>query len=384
MLRVKVAVSLAARARAAVTRPLLAAVATRFASTADQESKHMFSEPHLSMHAGPRRRLDDQLRDSEMADDLLHAKYDDLRHELEHMMVHPQTLEMAAAAEQLNLHENLDEMAAGHFSAASVFPEFTPAEDTIEMETHRHDAEEAAHAHHHPLPELTRAAAAEQLNLNDNLDEMAAGAFTEASVWPEFTPVEDVLERETHRLDDDKAHMAMASVPMTEKPELTQMAAAQLNLEGDLDEMALGNFTESSAFPEFTPTEDILEMETLRSQTEMAQSMHSEPLMDLTRMAAATHLNVLGDLDEMAAVSFSEASVFPEYTPAEDVTVVETQRNESEELKALCAARRMKAEDAARELKRAQDAFMSEMGNFSEASDFPECLTVQEIMELRK
>lgn len=276
---------------------------------------HVFAEPHISMHAGPRRALDDELSRAEMAGDKLHAKYEQLRHDLEGGSHVTDPVESMVAASHLSLQDSLDNMAAAAFTEASVFPEFTPVEDVLMGETQRLDAEEASS---HPQPvEVTRAAAEAQLDLHENLDDMAAAAFTEASVFPEYTPVEDFVVVETQRHEAEEA----------------------------------------SAKP---------------------------PLVEVTRAAAESQLELEANLDDTAAVAFTEASVFPEYTPVEDVMVGETQRHDSETLREMHRIRCMAAMEAAKELESAQAKLVEEMGKFCAASDFPECSAVEEIIEMRK
>lgn len=311
--------TVAAAAVASQSPQVLAAVSRRLLSgsralrrpqaAGSSDKPHTFEEPHLSMHT-PRRSLDDELARIAMAEDMLHAKYEQLRHDLEGVhMPHP--LEAVLSNSGISLQESLD-MAAAAFSESSTFPEFTPAEDVIELEAHRMDAENARP----PLPDVTRLAAEQQLDLHDNLDDMAAMAFSESSVFPEYTPVEDVVEAETHRLDAVEASMR-------------------------------------------------------------------EPLVEVTRAAAEAQLN-LHDLDDRAAGAFTEASAFPEFTPIEDLVEAETHRMDSEALREQHRLRCMEALRAAEQLEMAQAQLMDEMDHFCAGSDFPECSAVDEIMELRK
>ncbi|KAG6614664.1 Mitochondrial-processing peptidase subunit beta [Phytophthora cinnamomi] len=95
----------------------------------------------------------------------------------------------------------------------------------------------------------------------------------------------------------------------TAKPPLTSLnnaaAEAQLGLEGTLEEVASAHFSESSAFPEFSPMED-----TLLSQA-VPRIPRPEPVMDAHALAVE---QLLADMQ----THFCESSDFPEYTPAEE------------------------------------------------------------------
>jgi hypothetical protein len=297
---------------AAVSRRLLSGSRSLRSAQPAGNQPHVFEEPHISMHAGPRRALDDELSRNEMAEAKLHSVYAQLRHNLESGAQMTDPLESMVKASHLSLHDSLDNMAAAAFTEASVFPEFTPGEDVLTGEAQRLDAEA------HPRPaEVTRAAAEAQLDLHESLDDMVAAAFSEASVFPEYTPIEDFVVVETQRHDAEEA----------------------------------------STRP---------------------------PLPEVTRAAAEQQLDLQMSLDDTAADAFTESSMFPEYTPVEDVMVGETQRHDSEVLRELHRIRRMAALEAAKKFESAQAEIVDGMGSFCAAADFPECSAVQEIMEMRE
>lgn len=96
----------------------------------------------------------------------------------------------------------------------------------------------------------------------------------------------------------------------TAKPSLTSLNAAavsaQLPLDGTLEEVASTHFSESSAFPEFSPMED-----TLLGQA-VPRIKAKTPIMDAHALAEE-------QLADEATQRFSEASVFPEWTPVDEV-----------------------------------------------------------------
>uniref|UniRef100_H3HDJ4 DNA2/NAM7 helicase-like C-terminal domain-containing protein n=1 Tax=Phytophthora ramorum TaxID=164328 RepID=H3HDJ4_PHYRM len=108
----------------------------------------------------------------------------------------------------------------------------------------------------------------------------------------------------------------------TVKPPLTSLnvaaASAKLGLEGTLEEVATGHFSESSAFPEFSPMED-----TLLGQAVPRIQPKSSTMTSLNRAATTAKLNINGTLEEMASSHFSEASAFPEFSPVEDTLLSE-------------------------------------------------------------
>ncbi|KAI9906780.1 hypothetical protein PsorP6_003164 [Peronosclerospora sorghi] len=87
---------------------------------------------------------------------------------------------------------------------------------------------------------------------------------------------------------------------------------ANLDLSGTLEELAASHFSEASVFPEFSPIEDTLLSETLpRIET-------PEPIMDAHAMAE--------DLLTLEIQQhFCQPSDFPEYTPAEEEAILHRQ-----------------------------------------------------------
>lgn len=95
----------------------------------------------------------------------------------------------------------------------------------------------------------------------------------------------------------------------TVRPPMTSLngaaATAKLDLEGSLEEVASSHFSESSAFPEFSPMED-----TLLSQA-VPLIPTPEPIMDAHALAEE---QLMAEMQQ----HFCESSDFPEYTPAEE------------------------------------------------------------------
>ncbi|GMF19962.1 unnamed protein product [Phytophthora lilii] len=99
------------------------------------------------------------------------------------------------------------------------------------------------------------------------------------------------------------------ATPHSAKPPLTSLnnaaAAAQLGLDGTLEEVAASHFSEASAFPEFSPMEDAL----------LGQAVpripQKTPVMD-------AHARAEEALTQEMQQHFCEPSDFPEYTPAEE------------------------------------------------------------------
>ncbi|KAE8894628.1 hypothetical protein PF005_g6331 [Phytophthora fragariae] len=93
------------------------------------------------------------------------------------------------------------------------------------------------------------------------------------------------------------------------KPPLTSLnnaaIMAQLELNGTLEEVAASHFSESSAFPEFSPMED-----TLLSQA-VPRIQPKMPIMDAHALAEE---QLMAEIQQ----HFCESSDFPEYTPAEE------------------------------------------------------------------
>ncbi|CEG47671.1 uncharacterized protein PHALS_04818 [Plasmopara halstedii] len=100
---------------------------------------------------------------------------------------------------------------------------------------------------------------------------------------------------------------------MALSPQLTSLnnaaSCAQLDLDGSLEEMAAKRFSEASAFPEFSPTEDIL----LGQAVPHIQP--SKPVMDAHTLAAE---ELMAEMQK----HFCEPSDFPEYTPVEEEAIL--------------------------------------------------------------
>lgn len=98
--------------------------------------------------------------------------------------------------------------------------------------------------------------------------------------------------------------------------------------------------------------------------------------------AAAEHFNLDPKLDEMAAQSFSEASTFPEFTPSEDGLLTQTHGVERGEATHFMSESEMLEQEE--RYAAAQSALLNEMPHFSEPSDFPEVLPIEEMLAARK
>ncbi|EGZ19844.1 hypothetical protein PHYSODRAFT_488798 [Phytophthora sojae] len=91
-----------------------------------------------------------------------------------------------------------------------------------------------------PLTSLNNAAAMAQLGLEGTLEEVAASHFSEASAFPEFSPMEDTL-----------LSQAVPLIP-TPEPIMDAHALAEEQLMAEMQQ----HFCESSDFPEYTPAEE--------------------------------------------------------------------------------------------------------------------------------
>ncbi|OWY91258.1 hypothetical protein PHMEG_00040236 [Phytophthora megakarya] len=91
-----------------------------------------------------------------------------------------------------------------------------------------------------PLTSLNNAAAMAQLDVDGSLEEMAASHFSEASAFPEFSPMEDTL-----------LGQAVPRIPNVE-PIMDAHALAEEHLTAEMQQ----HFCESSDFPEYTPAEE--------------------------------------------------------------------------------------------------------------------------------
>ncbi|KAH7463859.1 hypothetical protein PRIC1_006437 [Phytophthora ramorum] len=91
-----------------------------------------------------------------------------------------------------------------------------------------------------PLTSLNNAAAMAHLELNGTLEEVAARHFSEASAFPEFSPMEDaLLGQAVPRIE-------------TKMPVMDAHALAEEELTLEMQQ----HFCESSDFPEYTPAEE--------------------------------------------------------------------------------------------------------------------------------
>ncbi|KAK1944093.1 hypothetical protein P3T76_004005 [Phytophthora citrophthora] len=86
---------------------------------------------------------------------------------------------------------------------------------------------------------------------------------------------------------------------------LNAQAMTHLDMHETLEEVAASHFSESSAFPEFSPKEDVL----LGQAIPLIKDMM--PIMDAHALAAE-------ELNAEMQQHFCESSDFPEYTPAEE------------------------------------------------------------------
>ncbi|KAG3084684.1 hypothetical protein PI124_g18604 [Phytophthora idaei] len=110
-------------------------------------------------------------------------------------------------------------------------------------------------------------------------------------------------------------HLATRSIAssrtllMALQPPLTSLnnaaANAHLDLNGTLEEMAARHFSEASAFPEFSPTEDTL----------LGQAV---PLIPTKVPVMDAHAMAEEELTAEMQLHFCESSDFPEYTAAEE------------------------------------------------------------------
>ncbi|KAL3665453.1 hypothetical protein V7S43_009488 [Phytophthora oleae] len=206
------------------------------------------------------------------------------------------SLNGAAKRAQLNLEGSLEDVASSHFSESSAFPEFSPMEDTLLSETVPRTKPKAS-----TLASLNGAAA--NWGLNGTLEEVASSHFSESSAFPEFSPMEDtILSEAVPRIKHDTT---LASLNGAAK-------AAQLIDEDTLEEVAASRFSESSAFPEFSPVEDTLLSEAV------PRIKHDTTITSLNCAAKNAHLDLEGTLEEVASSHFSESSAFPEFSPMED------------------------------------------------------------------
>lgn len=178
------------------------------------------------------------------------------------------------------------------YSEPSMFPEFTPKEDLLFGRS---------------MGGMTavkeeQAAAAKHHPIQDNMsalltDELLTGAaFSQPSVFPDFSRDEDMMARHPEQL-----HLA------AEPHEEMQMDMHELSV----DELASQSFSEPSVFPDFTRTEDVLARQPIPEPAQL-----KAPMDVMREMPEAT-------LEQLAHGSFSEPSVFPDFSPTEDVLLCE-------------------------------------------------------------
>ncbi|GMF19964.1 unnamed protein product [Phytophthora lilii] len=265
------------------------------------------------------------------------------------------SLNNAASAAKLDLEDTLEEVASSHFSESSAFPEFSPMEDTLLGQAVPRMKAKAS-----TMTSLNGAAARAKLELNGTLEEVASSRFSESSAFPEFTPMEDTL------LSEAVPRMKPKASTMTSLNGAA--ASAQLNLEGTLEEVASSHFSESSAFPEFSPAED-----TLLSEAVPRMKPKESTMTSLNGAAAKAKLDLDGTLEEVASSHFSESSAFPEFSPMEDTLLSQ-------------AVPRIKSKVPAVDAHAlAQEELTEEMQqHFCESSDFPEYSAAEEEAMMHK
>eukprot|EP00644_Phytophthora_capsici_P001782 jgi/Phyca11/505611/fgenesh2_kg.PHYCAscaffold_14_\ len=208
------------------------------------------------------------------------------------------SLNGAAKRAQFNLEGSLEDVASSHFSESSAFPEFSPMEDTLLSETVPRMKPKSS-----TLASLNGAAANANWGLNGTLEEVASSRFSESSAFPEFSPMEDTLLSEAvPRIKYDTTLDSLNGA----------VKAAQLIVEGSLEDVAARRFSESSAFPEFSPVEDTILSEVV------PRIKHDTTITSLNGAAKNAQLDLEGTLEEVASIRFSESSAFPEFSPMED------------------------------------------------------------------
>ncbi|KAG6614576.1 Mitochondrial-processing peptidase subunit beta [Phytophthora cinnamomi] len=261
------------------------------------------------------------------------------------------SLNGAAASAKLDLGGTLEEVASTHFSESSAFPEFSPMEDTLLSQ-----AVPRIKPRNSTMTSLNNAATAAKFDLNGTLEEVASSRFSESSAFPEFSAMEDTLLSETVPRIKTKASTLTS---------LNGAAAnAKLDLDGTLEEVASTHFSESSAFPEFSPMED-----TLLSQAVPRMKPKSSTMTSLNGAAARAHLNLEGTLEEVASSHFSESSAFPEFSPMEDTLLSEAVPHMKPKSSTMTSLN-----SAATTAKLDIDGTLEEVASshFSESSAFPE------------
>ncbi|POM63405.1 Hypothetical protein PHPALM_21203 [Phytophthora palmivora] len=205
------------------------------------------------------------------------------------------SLNGAAMTAKLDIEGTLEEIASTHFSESSAFPEFSPVEDTLLSEAVPRMKSKSS-----SLASLNLAVRNAQLNFEGTLEEVASSHFSESSAFPEFTPMEDALLSEAVPLIKHNTTMASLNGAAIK---------AQLELSGTLEEVASSHFSESSAFPEFSPMEDTL-------LSEAVPRIKTRPvIMDAHSLAQE-------ELNEEIQQHFCASSDFPEYSAAEEEAMI--------------------------------------------------------------
>jgi nucleoid-associated protein YejK len=265
------------------------------------------------------------------------------------------SLNGAATTAKLDLEGTLEEVASSHFSESSAFPEFSPMEDTLLSE-----AVPRIKPRTSSMASLNGAAKKAQLNIEGTLEDAAVSHFSESSAFPEFTPMEDTLLSE--------------AIPRikAKTPSMTSLNGAakkaELNLEGTLEDVAASHFSESSAFPEFSPAEDTLLSEAVPRIKPKASTMTS-----LNGAAKSAQLELDGTLEEVASSHFSESSAFPEFSPMEDTLLSQTVPRTKTKAP-IADAHSMAQEDLTEEMQQ----------HFCTSSDFPEYSAAEEEAMMHK
>jgi CBS domain-containing protein len=122
----------------------------------------------------------------------------------------------------------------------------------------------------------------------------------------------------------------------------------------------------------------------LKHDLEMGTQMGATSKMSFDS-AAAERFKLDPHLEEMAASSFSEASTFPEYTPSEDGLFTQTHgmgpTQEALDMHSMTESEILREEER---YAMAESELLSKMPGFSEPSDFPEVLPVEEAIAARK
>ncbi|TMW65797.1 hypothetical protein Poli38472_008439 [Pythium oligandrum] len=137
---------------------------------------------------------------------------------------------------------------------------------------------------------------------NEHMDALVGERFTEPSYFPDnFVSVDGGVHDED--LADSEALTSFTLAPMDEP------------LNADLEEVAASNFSESSVFPEFTPPEEVL----LTQAHEEMMAAGPPPLDEREERVIMAHSALLDELSQ-----FSQPSDFPEAAPVDEVVHART------------------------------------------------------------